>query len=173
MTSEEDTVLPTSHVSHEMDVSNRNDDVSFRQLVLIQDVKATDADPAAMLTNKAFQYPKGNNGRPLILPDQATAEELAKSNTPEESQLNLEEWKQDMSMSVIDKIDSLFRDDEEEKQKEAIFNKMIKDYIEKQARLETERVAAEKLMREREDMDVVQAEEQSRYMQHRKSRLWH
>ena len=159
MTSEEETSLPTSHV----------DDVSSRQLVHIQDVTATDAD--AMSTSKSFHYPKGNNGRALILPDQATAEELAKSNTPEESQLNLEEWKQDMPMSVIDEIDSLFRDDEEVKQKEAIFNKMNKDYIEKQARLENERVAAEKLMRETEDMDAVQAEEQARYMQHRKSSI--
>lgn len=119
--------------------------------------------------SETFHYPKGNNGRALILPDQATAEELAKSHTPEESKLNLEEWKQDMPTSVMDEIDGLFRDDEEVKLKEAIFNKMNKDYIEKQARLENARLAAEKLMRETEDMDAAQAEEQARYIQHRKT----
>lgn len=150
-------VLPST-----LDSSHNNADISSRELVPITTTTATSI-------SETFHYPKGNNGRALILPNQATAEELAKSHTPEESKLNLEEWKQDMPVSVMDEIDGLFRDDEEVKLKEAIFNKMNKEYIEKQARLENARVAAEKLMRETEDMDAVQAEEQARYMQHRKT----
>lgn len=153
-------VVPSIPIPNGMDSSDKDTDSSSRQIVPMT---------TAASTIETFHYPKGNNGRTLILPDQATAEELAKSNTPEESKLNLEEWKQDMPTSVMDEIDGLFRDDEEVKQKEAIFNKMNKDYIEKQARLENARLAAEKLMRETEDMDAAQAEEQARYMQHRKT----
>ena len=39
-----------------------------------------------------------------------------------------------MPPESIDEIDNLFRDDDEVKQKEAIFIKMNKDYIEKQER---------------------------------------
>lgn len=111
-----------------------------------------------------IQYPKGNNGKALQLADQATAEELQKSIHPEEAKLNLEEWKETMPASCMDEIDSLFRDDEEVKQKEAIFNKMNKDYIEKQERKESERIAAENLQKEKELDDVAQAEEHARFI---------
>lgn len=64
----------------------------------------------------------------------------------------------------MDEIDSLFRDDEEVKQKEAIFNKMNKDYIEKQQRKEEDRIAAENLLSQKEIDDAVQAEEHARFI---------
>jgi len=115
-------------------------------------------------------YPKGNNGRALVLPDQATAEELQDSTTPEEAKLNLDEWKGDMPDWCDAEIDSLFRDDEEVKQKEAIFNKMNKDYIEKQERKESERIAAENLLKETEDLDAHQAQEHARFLNSKSQR---
>jgi transcription factor IIIB subunit 2 len=117
-----------------------------------------------------IQYPMGNNGRALILPDQATPEELQKSIQPQEAKLNLEEWKLSMPTSHMDDFDSLFRDDEEVKQKEAIFNKMNKDYIEKQQRKDSERIAAENLQKEKELDDAHQAEEHARFMNSKSQR---
>jgi transcription factor IIIB subunit 2 len=115
-------------------------------------------------------FPKGNNGKQLVLANQATIEELQKSTQPEEDKLNLDEWKQDMPSEYMDEIEDLFRDDEEVKQKEAIFNKMNKEYIEKQKEKENDRIAAETLQKELEDDDAAQAEEHSRYFKKTKRR---
>jgi len=125
-------------------------------------------DPSAIVNKISF--PLGNNGKALVLPDQATAEELQKSTQPEEAKLNLDEWKDDMPDWCESEIDGLFRDDEEVKQKEAIFNKMNKDYIEKQERKESERLAAENLLKEKEVEDAVQAEEHARFMNSKSQR---
>ena len=118
----------------------------------------------ANTTLAKIQYPTGNNGKALILPDQATPEELQKSTQPPEAKLDLEQFKLNMPPSHMDEIDSLFRDDEEVKQKEAIFNKMNKDYIEKQQRKEEDRIAAENLLSQKEIDDAVQAEEHARFI---------
>lgn len=117
-----------------------------------------------------IRFPMGNNGKALVLPNQATAEELQKSVIPEAAKIDLEEWKETMPASCIDEIDELFRDDEEVKQKEAIFNKMNKDYLEKQKRKEMERLAAENLQKEKELDDAAQAEEHARFMNSRSQR---
>lgn len=111
-----------------------------------------------------IQYPIGNNGKALVLPNQATAEELQKSRHPEQAKLNLDEWKETMPASCMEEIESLFRDDEEVKQKEAIFNKMNKDYLEKLERKESERIATETLLKEKEIDDAAQAEEHARFI---------
>jgi Transcription initiation factor TFIIIB, Brf1 subunit/Transcription initiation factor TFIIB len=111
-----------------------------------------------------IQYPVGNNGKALVLPNQATAEELQKSRFPEQAKLNLDEWKETMPAFCMEEIDNLFRDDEEVKQKEAIFNKMNKDYLEKMERKESERIAAETLLKEKELDDAAQAEEHARFI---------
>ncbi len=121
-------------------------------------------EEATSHTLSKIQYPIGNNGRALVLPDQATAEELKKSTRPNQAILNLEEWKKDMPSSYMDELDNLFRDDEEVKQKEAIFNKMNKDYLEKQQRKENERIATENALKEKELDDAHQAEEHARFM---------
>jgi transcription factor IIIB subunit 2 len=117
-----------------------------------------------------IRFPMGNNGKALVLPNQATAEELQKSVIPEAAKIDLEEWKETMPASCMDEIDGLFRDDEEVKQKEAIFNKMNKDYLEKQKRKEMERLAAENLQKEKELDDAAQAEEHARFMNSRSQR---
>ena len=117
-----------------------------------------------------IQFPKGNNGRELVLPNQATSEELQKSTQKEEDKLNLDDWKVGMPTECMDEIDCLFRSDEEMKQKEAIFNEMNKEYLEKQAQKESDRLAAETLATEQEAQDAVQAEEQARYLNKRHKR---
>lgn len=112
----------------------------------------------------SIRYPKGNNGKALVLPNQATAEELQKSSQPNEDKLKLDEWKVDMPAEAIDEIDNLFRGDDEVKQKEAIFNKMNADYIVKQERKESERLALENEQKEKESEDAVQAEGQARFL---------
>lgn len=124
-------------------------------------------DDATSLTLSNISFPKGNNGKRLILPSSATSEELQKSTQPEEDKLNLEEWKQEMPSDYMDEIDGLFRDDDEMKEREAIFNKMNKDYIEKQQQKENDRIAAEALEKEKEDLDANQIEEQARYKRRR------
>jgi len=115
-------------------------------------------------------FPKGNNGKELVLPNQATLEELQKSTQKEEDKLNLDEWKVGMPTECMDEIDCLFRSDEEMKQKEAIFNEMNKAYLEKQAQKESDRLAAETLATEQEAQDAVQAEEQAKYLRQRHKR---
>lgn len=111
-----------------------------------------------------IRYPTGNNGKALILPNQATAEELQPSTIPNTAQLNLETFKETMPQSYQDEMEGLFRNDEEVKQKEAIFIKMNQDYIEKQARKDRERVAEEEAAKEKELDDAHQAEEHARFI---------
>ncbi len=124
-------------------------------------------DAANEIALSNISFPLGNNGQRLILPNSATSEELQKSTQLEEDKLNLEEWKQEMPPECMDEIDNLFRDDEEMKEREAIFNKMNKDYLEKQKQKENDRIAAETLAKEREMNDATQVEEQARYKRRR------
>lgn len=137
-------------------------------LVVTQQSQTQDSlvshDEAALAN---ISFPKGNKGQRLVLPNSATTEELQKSTQPEEDKLNLDEWKQDMPSEYMDEIEDLFRDDEEMKEREAIFNKMNKDYIEKQQEKENERIANENLQKERQEEDAIQMEEQARYKRRR------
>jgi len=113
---------------------------------------------------EGIKYPLGNNGKALILPNQATAEELQKSTQKEQEKIDLTLWKEDMTKESMGEIDDLFRDDEEIKLKEALFNRMNKDYIEKQERKESERIAAESLAKEKDAELVTQAADQAKYL---------
>ncbi len=140
------------------------------KLVPQEAIVATAEDDSNSQTLSNIQFPVGNNGKRLILPNEATIEELQKSTQPEEDTLDLDEWKQDMPSDFMDEIDGLFRDDDEVKEREAIFNKMNKDYIEKQKQKENERKAAEEALKEQEDIDANQVAEQERYWRKTKRR---
>lgn len=118
-----------------------------------------------------IKYPLGNNGRLLVLPNQATPEELRKSTQPEADRLYLEEWMQDMPDKCMDEIDGLFCNDNEVQEKEAIFNKVNKDYIEQQERKESEKMALECLRKENDKLDAAQEEEKMRYLKKKGTRL--
>jgi len=113
---------------------------------------------------EGIKYPLGNNGKDLVLPNQASVEELQKSTQKEEENIDLDSWKEEMPNATVNEVDGLFRNDEEIKQKEAIFNKMNKDYLAKQERKETERLAAESLQKEKEIEEATQVAEQARYL---------
>lgn len=78
-------------------------------------------------------YPKSSQGKAIILPDQAFPEERQPSTVPNEAKLDTKTWKETMPHEMVEDFDYIFRDPEEIAQKEAIFNKINKDYIESQA----------------------------------------
>jgi hypothetical protein len=114
-------------------------------------------------------YPN-KNGKPIVLPDHSTAEERLASATLTEGTLNTVEWKSEMPESMESEFDSIFRSDEEELQKEAIFNKINKEYLVQQERKESERLNAEAAEKNLEDDDVKQAEQHARYQNSRSNR---
>mgnify|MGYP003868655987 CR=1 FL=1 len=115
-------------------------------------------------------YPKGKYGRDIILPDHATAEEMQKPLAPVEAKLSLSEWKEEMPDTITEEIDNMFRSDEEIAQKEVIFNKINKDYLEAQERKESERLTSEAAEKDKEEEDAAQQEGHMRYLKSNKGR---
>jgi transcription initiation factor TFIIIB Brf1 subunit/transcription initiation factor TFIIB len=115
-------------------------------------------------------YPRGRQGRALILPQHATPEEMLKPTAPVEAQLSLSEWKEELPHYITDEIDSMFRSDEEVAQKEVIFNKINKDYLEQQERKEHDRQNLEANDKGREQDEAAQAEGHARYLKSNRGR---
>jgi transcription factor IIIB subunit 2 len=107
-------------------------------------------------------YPK-NRGRNMILPHEATVEEQLPAVVPTEAKLNLSDWKQSLPNEIDLEIEDIFRTSKEEKEKEAIFNKINKDYIAQQERKENERLDMEAATKDQEVDDLAQAAGQARY----------
>ena len=135
-----------------------------------QALQVRDASAAAATTSYPAHYPSGNNGRPLILPSQATAEELQQSTQLAEDKLNLDEWKESMPDSMEKEFDDIFCDEEECKQKEALFNSLNKDYLVQQERKESDRVSAEAASKDREVDEAAQVEGRARYLSKNRGR---
>jgi transcription factor IIIB 90 kDa subunit len=114
-------------------------------------------------------YPKAK-GKDMIMPHEATAEEQLPSVVPTEAKLSLAEWKQNLPASIDEEIDEFFRTEEEEQVKEAIFNKINKDYIAQQERKENERLTLEAAHKDQEQDDLAQAAGQARYKEHARSK---
>jgi hypothetical protein len=112
-------------------------------------------------------YPKTKYGKALVLPDHSTEEERQASTVPVEAKISLSEWKEEMPDSIDVEIDNMFRDDDEIAQREAIFNKINKDYIEKQERKESDRLNADKKEEYHEKEDTTQADAHARYKANR------
>ena len=108
-------------------------------------------------------YPRNKYGKAIVLPEYYTEEELRASHVPTRAQISLEDFKQDLPASLDLEIDSMFRTEEEERQKEVIFNKLNKDYLEQQQRKESDRQTAEATSKAMEEEDVAQAQGQARY----------
>ena len=135
-----------------------------------QALQLRDASSAAATTSYPAHYPSGNNGRPLILPSQATAEELQQSTQLAEEKLNLDEWKESMPDSMEKEFDDIFCDEEECKQKEALFNSLNKDYLVQQERKESDRASAEAASKDREVDEAAQVEGRARYLSKNRGR---
>lgn len=115
-------------------------------------------------------YPLGNNNRPIVLYNQATAEELAAPTQKAEDVLNFEEWKAAVPIDAADDVDFLFRTDDEVREREAVFNAQNKDYLETQQEKENERLLAEAATRAKEEDEMAQEEGRRRYLKTSRSR---
>jgi len=118
----------------------------------------------------AKMYPVTKHGRAIVLPDEATAEELQQSTQPVEDQLDLAAWKKDMPEREAENIENLFRTDEEMAQKEAVFNSLNKEYLDQQERKENDRLREEAAAKDKEDDEIAQAEGHARYVKSNRGR---
>jgi len=141
------------------DEEGRSED---QQVVLRADGALTAPNPLL-----ASMYPKSKYGRVIVLPNQATEEELQVSTQLNEDKLNLQHWKSDMPEAHVEGIESLFRSDVEMAQKEAIFNSLNKEYLEQQERKEAERQQQEAALTHKEQDEMAQAEGHARYLNKR------
>lgn len=117
-----------------------------------------------------IMYPLGKNKRPVILPNQATAEELEAPTQKPEDKLNFGEWKGGVPEDAADEIDFLFRNDDEVREREAVFNAQNKEYIETQQQKENERLLADAATRAKEEDEIAQEEGRRRYLKTSRSR---
>ena len=117
-----------------------------------------------------FEYPLGKNNRPVVLPNQATAEELAASTQKPEDVLNFQEWKAAVPADAADEVDFLFRSDDEVREREAVFNAQNKDYLETQQQKENERLLAEAATKAKQEDELAQEEGRRRYLKTSRSR---
>jgi len=108
-------------------------------------------------------YPRTHLGKAIILADQAIPEELQPSVIPSEGILDTKTWRLSMPQEMIADFDSIFRDPAEIAQKEAIFNKLNKDYIDLQAQKDKIRVSTEEAENQDERDLVEQAQGHERY----------
>lgn len=117
-----------------------------------------------------IQYPTGANNRPLILPNQATEEELRPSTQKPVDTLNFDAWKAGVPPDAAEEVDFLFRSDDEVREREAVFNAQNKEYIELQAQKENDRLMAEVASRAKEEDEQAQEEGRRRYLKSSRSR---
>lgn len=115
-------------------------------------------------------YPKGKYGKAMMLPDHATAEELQPSSTFVEGQLQTLAWKESMPQEMVEDVDSIFRNPREIAEKEAIFNKINKDYIDLQAQKEKHKSTQEEAHTHNEKEMEEQEKGHERYSRKRKTR---
>jgi transcription factor IIIB subunit 2 len=130
-------------------------------------VQHKETDLVTVPKNLEEWLPKAASGKVILLPDQVTAEERQPSVAPTEAKLCLAEWKQEMPDSIHQELDDMFRTEEEVLQKEAIFNKINKDYISHQERKENERQNLKAATKHQEEDDMAQAAGQARYKESR------
>ncbi|KAL3772234.1 hypothetical protein ACHAWO_012632 [Cyclotella atomus] len=115
-------------------------------------------------------YPLGVNHKPVILPNQASLEELEAPTQKAIDQLNFEEWKAGVPEDTDAEVDFLFRTDDEVREREAVFNAQNKEYIETQQQKENDRLMAEVASRAKEEDDIAQEEGRRRYLKSSRSR---
>lgn len=115
-------------------------------------------------------YPRGPNNRPVILPNQATAEELAAPTQKAEDKLNFDEWKTGVPDEASDELAFFFRSDDEVREREAVFNAQNKEYIETQQQKENDRLLAEAASKAKLEDEAAQEEKRGQYLKKSRSR---
>jgi len=114
-------------------------------------------------------YPRNKGGRIVILPNQATAEELAPPPKIE-AVLNFGEWKNSVPADAADEVKYLFRSDDEVREREAVFNAQNKDYLQTQQVKEHERLETEAANLAKQEDELAQEEGRQRYLKTSRSR---
>ena len=117
-----------------------------------------------------IKYPLGTNHRPVVLANQATAEELMASTQKTEDVLNFGDWKVQIPTDAADEVDFLFRTDDEVREREAVFNAQNKDYLESQQQKENDLLLAEASLRAKQEDELAQEEGRRRYLKTSRSR---
>lgn len=108
-------------------------------------------------------YPKGGNGKALVLATDVTEEEQLPPLALTEGKLDVEEFQATMPDFMESELDDMFRTEDEYAQREAVFNRVNKEYLEKQERKENERKAAEAARKDLSETDAAQAAGQAKY----------
>ena len=107
-------------------------------------------------------YPT-KSGKRLELPDQATEEEKAPPTQPVEGKLDTKTWKECMPQEAMDELEAIFLTAEEAAQKEAIFNKINKDFLKAQAEKQKHKDSVEEAAANKEKELEEQAQGLERY----------
>lgn len=150
-----DGVADNSDRDGPVDTGDANDNNPERSVVPV--------DSGAIITQWEKAYPRTSRGKVIVLPDHSTAEERRPPTQPVEGKLDVRSWKEEMPKEMIDDIESIFRTPTEVAQKEAIFNKINKDYIDLQAQKERHRNNEEQAQ-DRQELDLAeQAQGLERY----------
>ena len=151
--------------SNEMEIVNVDKTTADSDQLVVHDMNTklgTDGEASTTLVQWKDAYPK-NRGRDMIMPHEATDEEQLPATAPTEAKLSLSDWKQSLPNEIDLEIEDFFRTSKEEKEKEAIFNKINKDYIAQQERKENERLDMEAATKDQDVDDLAQAAGQARY----------
>ena len=131
---------------------------------LLPTITARNQEALANLPNHlAKSYPKTRIGKAIVLPDHSLPEERVTATIPCEGRLDLKDWKDAITQDIVDEVESMFRDPEEIATKEAIFNKINKDYILQQEQKEKNRKSAEQTQTQADKELEEQAQGQERY----------
>ncbi|KAL3934563.1 MAG: hypothetical protein SGBAC_009742 [Bacillariaceae sp.] len=118
-------------------------------------------------------YPKDKYGNAIVLPNHATPEELEPSTCFVEGKLDTVTWKASMPTDMVEDVDSIFRNPREIAEKEAIFNKINKDYINLQNQKRQHKVSQNQ-KDNRSDKEMEEQEKTARkYMTRKRRRTLH
>lgn len=117
-----------------------------------------------------ISYPVGPNDRPVVLPNQATAEELSAPTQKSEDVLDFGGWRASVPPGAADEVEYLFRSDAEVREREAVFNAQNKEYLETQQQKENDRLLAEAATRAKQEDELAQEEGRRRYLRTSRSR---
>ncbi|EJK48264.1 hypothetical protein THAOC_32951, partial [Thalassiosira oceanica] len=127
--------------------------------------------PAAVSTlHDTIAYPTGKNQRPVVLPDQATAEELSAPTQRCEDVLDFGAWRDAVPPGAEDEVTYLFRSDDEVAEREAVFNAQNREYLDLQRQREDDRLEAEAAARSKLEDEAAQEEGRRRYLKTSRSR---
>lgn len=155
------------------DMQDRQSDIKQEPLVSFtraEQIVEHRAPQGISTLHAEISYPLGKNHRPIVLPNQATAEELEAPRQKAVDTLNFGEWKAGVPSDAADEVDFLFHTDDEVREREAVFNLQNREYIEIQHQKENERLLAEAASKAKQEDEIAQEEGRRRYLKTSRAR---